>query len=124
MIYRGGRVTHLLSSSRTTSEALRPSASALACTASHSSSLMRTFRSVVPRDTSAALDGLDALPAQVGHAIQCGVGVGVLEAPHVAVRAAGQFDQVSVRVAHINECTYTLGDMQTERPPTPKGGLR
>ena len=62
---------------------------------------MRMFRRVVPRAMSVAFYGLDAFPAQVGHAgDQGGVGVGVFEAAHVAVRAAGEFSEGAVRVAH------------------------
>ena len=64
---RGGRVTHFSRYSRTTSDAVLPSSAALDWTAVHSSSLMRMFRSVVPRGMSAALERLDALPAQLGH---------------------------------------------------------
>lgn len=76
------------------------SLAALICTADQSVSSMRMFRRVVPRAMS---DGqrLNAFPAQVAHAgDQGGVCVGVFEAAHVAVRAAGKFNEGAVRVVH------------------------
>lgn len=59
-------MTHLASNSRTTSDALRPSALALDCAAAHSSSSMRTLRSVVLGIDGADEPRLEGAGGQVG----------------------------------------------------------
>lgn len=99
-------MTHLLSSSRMTSDTLRPSASALDCAAAHSSSSMRTLRNVVPRGTLLRpIERLDALPAQVRDRRQARVSVRVVELLDVAVGAPD--GGCGFCVAHVNKCTYT-----------------
>jgi hypothetical protein len=110
-------VTHLDSSSRTTAEASVPSAFALASTAVHRVSSMRTFRSLVPLGIDgtdvARLEGADGkvfvpcdgvAPRDVLHDCPEVSGLDVLDA-RSGIEGSGEGGDDWC--AHGIECTYT-----------------